>query len=89
MIISLGGTEANRELKVGGLRNTNTDGYHGTQDTIGFSLADPLVHQYPNSAAVGDADGGPRQQRRLEFRVESKSIIKMGKLLLSSFEIYT
>jgi hypothetical protein len=56
---------------------------------IGFSLADPLVHQYPNSGVVGEPEGKTEAAAttRVPGRIEVYN--QDGELLSSSLEIYT
>jgi hypothetical protein len=56
---------------------------------IGFSLADLLVHQYPNSGVVGEPEGGTEAAAttRVPGRIEVYN--QDGELLLSSLKIYT
>jgi hypothetical protein len=56
---------------------------------IGFSLADLLVHQYPNSGVVGEPEG--KTEAAVTMRIPGRIEIynQDGELLLSSLKIYT
>jgi hypothetical protein len=56
---------------------------------IGFSLADPLVHQYPNLGVLGKPKGKTKAAATTRVLGRIEVYNQDGELLLSSLEIYT